>query len=311
MVDDGRDAEEGRRAPEVLQVPEQEREHEADGETHEPRDEDHGTVGDRSEDLHHLQPFRNGPFLTRLPSRHKGARTLAHPRVRDVADGVVRGSSEGNVNLLARRIFDVWVFDLPHGIVAALLVGIAGLLEHELRGRDEGARHEHGEDGKTDGVVAFDALFVAAWMTAEHVRVVERDAYEEHGHGPAERPEHPLTAVILEVVAQVTEGGGVGQHESRRAEELADYHEEKNEQECLVDVGLTVHDAAEWRTDEPDDFRSLAVGDVLVVERKRRLAELSDLRVRKDCVECCVFKLVAVVTANRYITWCRSDVPTT
>ena len=230
MVDDGRDTEERRRASEVLQVPEEEGEHETDGETHEPRDKDDGAVRNRPEYLHHLHPFGDGAFLTRLSPRHEGARAFGHSRVGHIADGVVRGRTQRDVDLLVaylvwERDAGVGVIHFPHRVVPSLLARVAGLLEDELSRRDEGARHENGEDGETDSVVAFDALLVAARVVAEHVRVVERDADEEHGDGPAERAEHPLAAVVLEIVTEIAERGGVGENEGRRTEELADNDE--------------------------------------------------------------------------------------
>ena len=144
---------------------------------------------------------------------------------------------------------------------------------------------------------------MAARVIAEHVGVVQGDADEEHGDGPAERTEHPLAAVVLEVVAEVPERGGVGKHEGGRTEELSDDDEKKEEKEGLVDVRLFIYDATEWRTDEADDFRLGAVGDVLVIERQGRLAELGDLRVRKDRVECRILHFVNDrVAAGRRVT---------
>ena len=316
MVDDRRYTEERRRASEVLQVPEEEGEHQTDGEPHEPRDEDDGPVRNRPEYLHHLHPFGDRAFLSRLSPRYEGARAFGYSGGGDVADCVVRGGAQGDPDLLVASVVrerdaGVGGVDFPHRVVPALLARVAGLLEHELSRCDEGTRHQHGEDGEADGVVAFDALLVAARVVTEHVGVVQGDADEEHCDGPAERAEHPLAAVVLEVVTEVPERGGVGEHEGGRAEELADDDDEKKEQqEGLVDVRLFIDDATEGRTDEADDFRSGAVGDVLVIERQRRLAELRDLRVRKDCVERRILHFVDDdVAARRRVTRRRSNEP--
>ena len=204
MVDDGGNAEECGRAAEVLEVPEEEGEDEADGEPHEPRDKDDGAVRHGGKYLQHVHPLRNRPLLSRLAPRNERTRPLADARVGDVTDGVIRRRAQRYVHLLVGGrggVLHVRVLNLAHRVVAALLIGVARLLEDELGGGDEGAGHEHREDGEADGVVALDALLVAARVVAEHVRVVERDADEEHGDGPAERAEHALSAVVLEVVA--------------------------------------------------------------------------------------------------------------
>ena len=148
MVDDRRYTEESRRASEVLQVPEQEGEHQTDGEPHEPRHEYDGAVRNRPEYLHHLHPFGDRAFLTRLSARHKGARAFGDSGGGDVADGVVRGGAQGDADLLVacvvrERDAGVRVVDFPHRVVPSLLTRVARLLEDELRRRDEGARHKH------------------------------------------------------------------------------------------------------------------------------------------------------------------------
>ena len=185
-------------------MPEEECEHEADGEAHEPRDKDDGAVRHGSEYLQHVHPLRNRPLLSRLAPRNERTRPLADARVGDVTDGIIRRRAQRYVDLLVggrSGVFHIRVLDLAHRVVAAFRVGVARLLEDELSGGDEGAGHEHGEDGEADGVVALDGLFVAARVVAEHIRVVKRDADEEHGDGPTERAEHALSAVVLEVVA--------------------------------------------------------------------------------------------------------------
>ena len=56
MVDDGGDAEEGGRASQVLQVPEQEGKHQSNSKAAKPENEEHGGVLDGSEHLEHADP---------------------------------------------------------------------------------------------------------------------------------------------------------------------------------------------------------------------------------------------------------------
>ncbi|GBM97882.1 hypothetical protein AVEN_205307-1 [Araneus ventricosus] len=57
VVDDGGDAEECGGAPQVLQVPEEEGEDEADAEAHEPGDVEEGSVAQVGEGTHHGEPL--------------------------------------------------------------------------------------------------------------------------------------------------------------------------------------------------------------------------------------------------------------
>lgn len=96
-------------------------------------------------------------------------------------------------------------------------------LELELGGREKGDAHEDGEDGVAGHVVPVDYVFRAARVIGEDVGVVEGDPDEEHGDRPAQGPVHPLPAVVLDVVLEVAQRGGVRHRDGGRAEELSEY----------------------------------------------------------------------------------------
>ena len=77
----------------------------------------------------------------------------------------------------------------------------------------------NGTRGNIEAAVA-DLLFVAARVISEDVSLVEGDAHEEHGQPPAQRAEHALLAVVLNVFLQVSQRRRVSKCDSRCAEEL-------------------------------------------------------------------------------------------
>lgn len=94
------------------------------------------------------------------------------------------------------------------------------LFEAKLSGGDEGAAHEHGEDGVAGHVVAVDDVDRAARVIGEDVGVVECDADEEHGDCPAEWAEHSLSTVACDVIVKIAKRRRVSHRDSRRAQEL-------------------------------------------------------------------------------------------
>jgi len=113
------------------------------------------------------------------------------------------------------------------------------LSEAELGGGDEGAAHEHGEDGVAGHVVAVDDVHRAARVIREDVGVVQCDADEQHRERPAERAEHALASVAGDVVVEVAERRRVRHRDRRRAQELAD-HLQRRQDHARTRHGWTV-----------------------------------------------------------------------
>ncbi len=107
--------------------------------------------------------------------------------------------------------------------------------EGDLRGDKECAEHEEGEDVEADVVVLLRLADVAPSTHVRQERVVQHDAHHEHGQSPAEGAEHALAAVlVLVLLAQQGQHGGIGQRHRGGGEELADDDQEQDEEEDLL-----------------------------------------------------------------------------
>ena len=81
--------------------------------------------------------------------------------------------------------------------IAQLRCFFSIIRESELRRSSEGTNHEDAEHDEADSVVLLPNLGMATWMIVEGVWGVQRDAHDEHGNSPSNRPEHPLLAIVL------------------------------------------------------------------------------------------------------------------
>ena len=105
-----------------------------------------------------------------------------------------------------------------HGHVVG---GDDGVPEGDLRGHEEGAEHEEGEDGEADVVVALGVAHVA--LAVKVPGVVQHDAHEEHGEAPAHGTEDALLAVLV-LVLLAKEGDHRRVGESHRGGTEGSFH---------------------------------------------------------------------------------------
>jgi len=114
MVNDRGEAEQGRRTSDILQVPEEEREDEADAESHEPKNEHHRRILYWREHSDHSQPLRQVAGLPRsapwhvrrrLGSGHRRIRPIDACRIRDHVSGTLL-VLEGDADFLTVLILD-------------------------------------------------------------------------------------------------------------------------------------------------------------------------------------------------------------